>query len=325
MITVRPFRVDTSDYEVMATVYSALAPETPFSATEWRVRDKLHDPQRALYRAIGDIDNVAVGYAEYYQLTWCADPNYIEAAVYVHPAAQRQGVGTALWNHIHLHQVWRELQPQHILVKVREDWQAGRDFAARRGFAEERRVWTSRLELATFDPVPFNGAIERVTSQQIVLRSFAELAAEDAGFWARLYEFEQQTTCDIPSAFPVRIPSYEQWIQFYRPDNGALWAGSFAAIADGKVIGVSTLETIDNETDLEVGFTAVHRDYRQRGIALALKLCAIAYARAVGATGVRTDNDSVNLPMWQINQQLGFRRGPVWIILHRHEQREEVT
>ncbi|GIV90722.1 MAG: hypothetical protein KatS3mg055_3240 [Chloroflexus sp.] len=101
-----------------------------------------------------------------------------------------------------------------------------------------------------------------------------------------------------------------------------MWEGSFAAIADGQVVGLSTLETIDNETDVEVGFTAVRRDYRGRGIALALKLHTIAYAKAMGVTGIRTDNDSTNQAMWHINQRLGFLRGPVWVVLRRQEQEE---
>ncbi|MCX7860061.1 MAG: GNAT family N-acetyltransferase [Chloroflexus sp.] len=323
MITIRPFQGTETDYQAMATVYSALVPDAPLNAVEWRVRDELHHPQLALYRVIGELNGTAAGYAEYYQPTWCADSDHIEALVYVHPAYQGQGLGVALWQHTQ--QAWQALRPRYVLARVREDWHAGLAFVARRGFREDRRVWVSRLDLAGFDPTPFHGAIERVTGQQIELHSFATLATADANFWRKLYEFERQTTGDMPSAFPVAIPAYEQWIKLYQPDHGALWAGSFAAIADGQVVGISTLETLDNDTDLEVGFTAVHREYRGRGIALALKLCAIEYARSLGASGIRTDNDSTNLPMWHINQRLGFQRGPVWIVFRRHEQIEEVT
>ncbi len=323
MITVRPFQAGAMDYQVMATVYSAMAPDAPLNATEWRVRDELRDSRRVLYRVIGEIDGVAAGYAEYFQLTWCAEPDYIETFICVHPVYHGYGLGTALWQHVH--QAWQALQPRHVLLRVREDWHTGRTFAEHRQFREARRWWTSRLELATFDPSPFHSAIERVEAQQIELRSFAELATKDPAFWMKLYEFERQTSCDVPSAFPTQIPAYERWIKFYQPDYGALWEGSFAAIAEGEIVGISTLEILDNDTDLEVGFTAVHRDYRGRGIALALKLATIAYAQAAGATGIRTDNDSVNLPMWQINQRLGFRRGPVWIVMRRNEQGKEVT
>jgi GNAT superfamily N-acetyltransferase len=320
MMTIRPFRRDETDYHVMATVYGALVPDAPLNTAEWRIRDELHNPQLALYRVIGEIDSVAAGYAEYYQPTWCADPSYIEVSVYVHPAYQGRGLGTALWQH--LQQAWQQYRPRYVLAKVREDWQTGFTFAIRHGFHEQRRVWTSRLDVTDFDPIPFQGALARVAEQRIEIHSFAALAAADAGFWRKLYELECQTTTDVPSAFPIAIPPYEQWIKLYQPEHGAVWEGSFAAIADGQVVGISTLETNDNETDVEVGFTAVRRDYRGRGIALALKLHTIAYAKAMGVTGIRTDNDSTNQAMWHINQRLGFLRGPVWVVLRRQEQEE---
>jgi GNAT superfamily N-acetyltransferase len=53
--------------------------------------------------------------------------------------------------------------------------------------------------------------------------------------------------------------------------------------------------------------------HRRRGIALALKLAAIDYARRVGAPIIRTDNDSTNTGMLAINSRLGFVRQPGWI------------
>ncbi|MGB9738171.1 MAG: N-acetyltransferase [Chloroflexus aggregans] len=320
MLTIRPFQANQNDYQVMARVYSALVPDAPLIANEWQVRDKLHNPQLILYRVIGELDDVAAGYAEFVQPMWCADPYYIETLVYVHPAYQGRGLGTALWQH--LQQAWQQYRPRYVLAKVHENWQTGFAFAVRHGFHEQRRVWTSRLDVTNFDPTSFQSALERVTRQRIEIHSFAALAAADSDFWHKLYEFERQVTVDVPSAFPVAIPPYEQWIKLYQPEHGAIWEGSFAAMADGQVVGLSTLETIDNETDVEVGFTAVRRDYRGRGIALALKLHTIAYAQTMGVTGIRTDNDSTNQAMWHINQRLGFHRGPVWVVLRRQEQEE---
>ena len=56
--------------------------------------------------------------------------------------------------------------------------------------------------------------------------------------------------------------------------------------------------------------TGVHRDYRGKGLALAVKLKAIDYAKQKGAKFIRTHNDSNNMPMLNVNQKLGYEKMP---------------
>ena len=61
--------------------------------------------------------------------------------------------------------------------------------------------------------------------------------------------------------------------------------------------------------------TGVRRAYRRHGIAWALKVRNIAWARQQGYTHIRTSNDSTNRAMLSINEQLGYQRLPAWIHL----------
>ena len=68
---------------------------------------------------------------------------------------------------------------------------------------------------------------------------------------------------------------------------------------------------------VHVGITGTHPDYRGRGIAFALKLLTIDYARQHGIREIRTQNDTRNEPMLHINQSVGFVTEPPWIVYER--------
>lgn len=60
------------------------------------------------------------------------------------------------------------------------------------------------------------------------------------------------------------------------------------------------------------GVTATRREYRRRGLATALKLHIIQFAKAHGVQEIFTTNDSQN-PMYQLNLALGFKPQPSWV------------
>ncbi len=59
-------------------------------------------------------------------------------------------------------------------------------------------------------------------------------------------------------------------------------------------------------------FTGVRREYRGRGIAMALKRKVLGYGKGRGCTWIKTWNASTNWPILALNERLGFRRQPAW-------------
>ncbi|HEU5104129.1 MAG TPA: GNAT family N-acetyltransferase, partial [Roseiflexaceae bacterium] len=88
--------------------------------------------------------------------------------------------------------------------------------------------------------------------------------------------------------------------------------GAFFIVRDGpRYVGMSYLHRDpDTPGRLLQRITAIHSEYRGRGIALSLKLATIEYAKRHAAHEIVTAVESNNPAMLAINAKLGFVRGP---------------
>ncbi|MDE3101607.1 MAG: GNAT family N-acetyltransferase [Chloroflexota bacterium] len=65
------------------------------------------------------------------------------------------------------------------------------------------------------------------------------------------------------------------------------------------------------------GFTGVRRAYRGQGIAFAVKVGALARAKASGVRWMLTTNDQPNKPMRAVNHALGYEPLPATVQLEK--------
>ena len=314
-ISIRPFEQTDAEYEARTALSNAMYPDDYVDTVAEAKHDDAHrDPKIHIERwmAYGP-DGTLVGISSAGQSSWSYHPRKLYVDVNVHPDWRRRGVGTQLFDHIRASV--ERFDPAKLSVGVRDDQADAIRFAERRGFSELMREWENHLDLATYNPSAFAGKSEAVEASGIRLATLTELRAEDPDGWGRrLFEVSNAAAADIPSAVKHTDPDYDVWIKRIVDCPNLVPDGFMIAVVDGEMAGISTLWLSQGEPDVVyTGLTGVRREYRRRGIALALKLRALEYARSNGFKKVKTWNNTGNQGMLAINYALGFKPQPAWI------------
>lgn len=307
------------DYPAIARIASAAFPEYPSTAEEKEFGDTRRDPKCLMARWIVEQNGVPVGFGEYGQRSSAYHPRRFSVDFIVHPEFHGQGMGKALY-----HQVMSALEPLDPLsvrAHTREDMARSVRFLHDRGFVEDMRSFESRLDVAAFDPFPFADAEARVQALGVEFKTLRELE-DTPGHWQKHHALSQELNADVPSPEPHTAIAKEVWLPAFLKNPGLLRDAYLFAVKGEEYMGVTMLWSSQESRDLYTGLTGVKRDYRRHGIALALKLRAIAWAQANDHPQIKTWNEANNRGMLGINERLGFVRQPAWLDMVRKLKEE---
>lgn len=307
-MTIRPF--EKSDYDELVPIWNAVYPDDRYTVAEAQYFDESIQAPQKFGRLVAEKEAKLVGAAEYIQFPGMFHPQKFFLRVYVSPQFERQGVGGALFEA--LMETLKPFDPISVRTQVAEDQSGALKFARTRGFVESKRDWFSILELGSFNSEPYQDLIETLKAQDIRFASLAELGTT-AEVERNFHELFSDVRQDVPRSEPATAFSYEafQKMVIDAPDFSS--EGTFLALDKGELIGMTMFWKGDMDDDFHTGLTGVRRAYRGRGIATALKVSALSYAKSVGAPRVHTDNDTSNVEMIAINDKLGFVKQPARI------------
>ncbi len=162
------------------------------------------------------------------------------------------------------------------------------------------------LDLASFDPGRFGDDLRRVEDLGVVLTTLANLG-DTPRRRQRLYELNAELSADIPGR--GEFHSWEEYQRVRLEAPSFTPAGVTLAIDAGRWLGMSALS---HRGGLDYAFsdmTGTVRSHRGRGIATAMKVAGIAFAREIGVTTIRTVHHPQNEAMIRLNRKLGYTDG----------------
>ena len=310
LITIRPFEMKDEDYQHAVDIGNAVWTEYPETVAEWKESDEKRSKAVKWGRYFAAIDGQTVGYAYYSQSVWINHPGKLSVGVLVLPAYRNRGVGAALWQH--LRREIEKFDPLRLMTGTREDYVESVRFAQKLGFTERMRDWESRLDPASLNPADWERYRRRIAEQGIAIRTVVELES-DPNRDRKLYELEWAIDQDVPSPEPPSKLPFEEFQKVWERTN-LIPEAWFVAVDNGEFVGMSNLWLSQADPKiLYVGLTGVIRSHRNRGIATALKLQTVDYAREQGISEIRTWNETNNKAILDINDRMGFVRQPAHI------------
>lgn len=275
-----------------ARLFCAAFPLRAKEVQTWREPPSPTAPRRYVTRA-GRSEQVIA-----YSAVWRFRRVGCRMDLVVDPSWRRQGVGGEL-----LSALEREAaEDGAITLQARSDdeWLESLRFLHAHGFEETMRMYRQVLwvDEATLDP-----QVEpRLAGEGIRISTLEQEEARNPACWTwfrDLMHAAQEGWADPdPRPGPDALRAVEEFRQQHQRAaayHGARADGCFLAVQGDCYVGCTGV----------IG-TAVRPDFRGRGIATALKVRAITYARDHGVSTLSTSSGSP--AMLHINERLGFRR-----------------
>jgi mycothiol synthase len=277
MIVVRPAETD-SDLEAWIQVRRVVVPDESAGTVEQQ-RGRESDERLLL---LAELDGELAG-------SGLADRSYMAGrfgvAARVLPGFRRRGVGTAVLRELAAHAERFGVPEASALV----DDDDSKAFAERFGFRETYRQVEQVKVLGDEQPAELPPGIEVVT------------VVERPSLLEEAYPLACEGYADFATDAPASV-SLEDWLR----EEATLPGGSFAALAEGEMVGYSGLMAHDNPGVAEDGLTVVRRDWRRRGLGRALKRLELHWAAQNGMREVVTWTQRGNEGMRRLNELLGY-------------------
>ncbi|NNC78566.1 MAG: GNAT family N-acetyltransferase [Acidimicrobiales bacterium] len=306
--SIRPFA--EADRERVVELWNEAFPFESTTVEQLAHDDAAVKPPRRAGRLVAESRDGIVGLADFEQPVGTFDPGTYWLRIYVAPEARGAGVGAALYDEVSL--LLSAFDPERFRVFWKEDHPVAAEFAGRRGFVEDKRDWEMVLDLTEFDADSHRSFLERAIKQGLTISSL-EQWGDATAIGPDFHEFFRQVRQDVPRNEPLSDLSYQEFTDYVLEAPDLIRDATFFVFDGDAPVAMTMSWFAGDPLELHTGLTATLGSHRGRGLATALKVTALSWAKEQGRVRAVTENDVHNVEMLTVNRKLGYVQQPALI------------
>lgn len=313
----RIFKQVESDQDWIAAIAlrDAVMHWDPITVEEARSRSSFHPAEAGLQRFLMMEDERPVGHGTVIRAYWLDSKDRMELLAFPALGPETYEIGMELVEFLVAKAIERGAKIVGSIAFTSSP-EMVRVFKSL-GFSEGQHNPVSALKLSEFDGTRFSPEGSNVSVSGLEILTLGELSDRFPDAWIeKVWRLEMDLMADVPlQAQFTEIPleTYRQQVLDAHFDRSS----SFIALVDGVWAGMTRIHRNHVDPRLAAtGLTGVLKPYRRQGIARALKVHSLQWAKENGIERVGTDNEANN-PMLKLNVELGFRTESELILFER--------
>lgn len=303
---------DPRDYARLVEIYNQWYSE-PISHSEFVTRETKQSTGAIKHRWVAELPDGTLAGTGHVRRWQQFAPGMFLTTVVVEASWRGRGYGQSMQAHL---EEWVAAHGGTWMVTlVRDSSERDHRVVKENGFRFLQHLFESKVNLQGFDLGAYADTLERLAANGLSIVRYSDLEDSPENR-ARLHHAYSTSDLDTPGIENWGVSDHSHFEEeffgadWYNPDYVTI------ALSGEEIVGVSVIAPTE-EGQWFTDYTGVLREYRGKGLALAMKATGLHAAQAAGAQSVRTNNDSNNAPMLAVNRKLGFEPEPGWIYLRK--------
>lgn len=306
-----------ADFTALVEVWKAQGiawPERAASAAALEEADSRRAPGRLCLRSLAEAEGKAAGFLSCVETDAYNGRRAFSVNVAVLPAFRRRGLGTALFRRLEADLADLGDFPGGILCADGYTiCPGGMRFLESLGFRETWRETPVVLDVASCDTAALPGLLASLESRGLRIRSLAELAG-DPGRDRRLYELYDTAKRQVPTeeGYIWERQDFDEWRREQIEDPSTLPEAYLVALRGEDYVGLKEVGMLRDSGAIQCGLMAVLPPCQRLGLARAMQLMSVDYAKRIGCPSLKSCTATSNRPMLELYDKLGYRRLYEW-------------